>query len=226
MIYNAKIPMVTQSFYSASEKQQNKDKLRSIYAKYKAYIDQAALLSNVDKDMITSIIFIESGGNPNADTGAIGLMQVEPNSASDILVIENKKGRLTEPEKKVLRKTLGERLDKGILAMKFLGDKKTVNGVTSAVWVTKKDLLNPEFNILVGSIYMGLLRDESVENGQLRLDKIIVRYNMGYFAKNKGKDLPTSAALSMMSNLPKITKEYIIKFAGTNGTLDLLKSTN
>lgn len=221
-----KIPQVNQSYYSASNKVQVKEKMRTIYLRYKASIDQAARLCNVDKDYITSLIFIESTGNPDAvsGAGAVGLMQLVPAGASDILVMENLKKRLSEPEKTVLRKTLGARLDKGILAMKFLGDKKTVDGVTSAVWVTKKDLLNTDFNILVGTIYLSLLIDESVQDGKLRLDKIIVRYNMGYFAKSKGKDLPSSPELSMVSNLPTETKNYITKFAGTNGTLDLLKA--
>ena len=243
MAIEVKIPAINQSFYSDSVKKQTKDKLDSIYLKYKTYIDQAARLTNVDKDMITSLIFIESAGNPDAvsHAGAVGLMQlmITPQSPTptDVLVMENLKQRLTEPEKVVLRKQLGSRLD-GILKMKYRNhivlpekpegiatytDSKGAT-VKSASWVTKKDLLNPEFNILVGAIYLGLLIDESVESGKLRLDKIIVRYNRGYGANDKGKSLPATLLLAMSSNLPKETKEYILKFAGLNGTLDLLKA--
>ncbi len=223
---NIDIPSVTTSFYTAANKQQVKEKMTSIYSRYKTQIDYAASITKVDKDIILSTIFIESSGNSTAisGAGAVGLMQLVPAAASDILVMENLKKRLTEPEKAVIRKVLGARLDKGILAMKFLGQKVTVDGVTNAVWVTKADLFNTEFNLVVGAIYLGLLIDESIENGVLRLDKLIVRYNIGYFAKGRGKQLPATAALAMQSSLPTETKNYILKFAGTNGTMDLLKA--
>lgn len=222
-----KIPAVQQAYYTVEAQKQNKVKMDSIYTKYKSYIDQAVKLTGVDKDIIISVIFIESSGIPDkvSTENAVGLMQLVPAGASDILAMENQKDRLKEPEKLVLRKVLGNRLDKGIVKMKFLGDNKTVDGVTSAVWVKKADLLNPEFNILVGAIFLGLLIDESVEDGKLRLDKIIIRYNKGYFSGGRGKKLPASAELSMKSSLPTETKEYITKFAGTNGTLDTLKVT-
>lgn len=225
MAIEVKIPAINQSFYPDSVKKQTKDKLDSIYLKYKTYIDQAARLTNVDKDMITSLIFIESSGDANAvsGAGAVGLMQLVPAAASDILVTENLKKHLEDGEKSILRKFLGNRFEKGILKMKYLGQQVVVDGISGAVWVTKKDLLNPELNILIGAIYLGLLIDESIEDGKLRLDKIIVRYNVGYFAQKRGTLLPKSVQLSMLSNLPTETKNYILKFAGLNGTLDLLK---
>jgi soluble lytic murein transglycosylase-like protein len=222
-----KVPFVNQSFYSDSAKSQVKTKLASIYSTYKTEIDKASELSNVPASIITSVAFIESGGNPTviSGAGAVGIMQLVPAGASDCLVMENKKGRLNDGEKEILRKYLGDRLDKGILAMKFLGDKKTVNGKTSAVWITKEDLLNTEFNILVGTIFLGLLIDESTENGNVRLDKVIVRYNRGYFSDGKGTKLPASAEEIVNSDkYPKETKNYVTKFGGINGTLHLLKS--
>lgn len=226
MAIDVKIPAINQSFYSDSEKKQTKDKLNAIYLKYKSYIDQAARLTNVDKDMITSLIFIESSGDSNAvsNAGAVGLMQLIPAAASDILVMENMKKRLTDGEKSILSRHLGSRFTNGIMKMKYLGQQVVADGVSGSVWVTKKDLLNPELNILIGAIYLGLLIDESVEDGKLRLDKIIVRYNIGYFAQKRGTLLPKSVQLSMLSNLPTETKKYILKFAGINGTLDLLKA--
>lgn len=233
MATEVKIPAINQSFYKDYEIKQTKDKLDSIYLKYKTYIDQAARLTNVDKDIITSLIFIESSGDVNAvsGAGAVGLMQLVPAAASDILVTENLKKRLDDGkeniangEKSILRKFLGNRFTNGILKMKYLGQQVVVDGVSGAVWVTKKDLLNPELNILIGAIYLGLLIDESIEDGKLRLDKIIVRYNVGYFAQKRGTLLPKSVQLSMLSNLPTETKNYILKFAGLNGTLDLLKA--
>jgi soluble lytic murein transglycosylase-like protein len=221
-----RVPAIKESFYSDSARPQVQRKLEEISLTYKREIEQASRLTNISEKMITSLIFIESSGKPNAvsSANAVGLMQLVPAAASDILVMENNKKRMTDDEKSLLRKYLGDRLDKGILAMKFLGDKKTVNGVTSAVWVTREDLLNPEFNILVGSIYLGILIDESVEDGSLRLDKIIVRYNRGYFSDGRGSRLPSSPeAVLAAANIPKETKDYIRKFAGINSTLHILK---
>jgi soluble lytic murein transglycosylase-like protein len=229
-----KVPATQQSFYNTTQKQANIAAMKSIYAKYKTFIDQAAKLANVDKDIILAVLFIESAGNPNivSPAGAVGLMQlmVNPDTTTDVLVMENLKQRLTEPEKAILRKQLGSRLDNGILKMKYRnhitspeGTVTDAKGVKSASWVTKKDLLNPEFNILVGTIFLGLLIDESVEDGKLRLDKIIVRYNMGYGAKKKGTLLPENIDLAVKT-LPTETVGYIKKFAGVNGTLDSLKT--
>jgi soluble lytic murein transglycosylase-like protein len=221
-----KVPAVNEAFYTDSVRPQVEKKLGEIYNRFKKEIDQAARLTNLTTDMITSLIFIESSGNEKAVSraNAVGLMQLVPAAASDVLVMENNKKRMTEDEKAVLKKYLGDRLDSGILKMKFLGDKKTVNGTTSAVWVTKEDLFNVEFNILVGAIYLGLLIDESVEDGKLRLDKVIVRYNRGYFSDGKGSKLPESAqAILAASNIPNETKDYIRKFAGINSTLHILR---
>ncbi len=218
-IQNVVIPAIGNKFYSDTEAPQVKSKIISIYNLYKSIIDNVAAICNVPIELLKSFIFIESAGDPNAisSAGAVGLMQIIPASASDILVLENKKKRLNKEEIAILTKHLGKRFTDGILKMKFLGDKVTVNGVTSSVWVTKEDLLNPELNILIGAIYLGLLIDEETDKKGLRLDRVVLRYNRGYFSKiDKKVDMKTLAV-----NSPTESKNYIYKLLGTNGTLDL-----
>ncbi len=217
---NVIIPSVENKFYSDTQAPLVKKKINEIYNSYKGIMDNVSTISKVPTELLKSFTFIESAGDPNAvsHAGAVGLMQLVPSSASDILVLENKKKRLTDAEKAILTKYLGKRFTDGILKMKYLGDKKTVNGVTSATWVTKEDLLNPELNLLIGAIYLGLLIDEETDKNRLRLDRVVLRYNRGYFSKvDRGLALP-----ALVVNQPTESKDYVYKLLGTNGTLDLL----
>ncbi len=217
---NVVIPAVGNKFYTDTEAPQVKSKMDSIYNSYKSIIDNVSVISNVPKELLKSFIFIESAGNPIivSSAGAVGLMQLIPSSASDILVLENKANRLNEQEKAILTKHLGKRFTDGILKMKYLGNKVTVDGITDSVWVKKEDLFNPELNILIGAIYLGLLIDEETDKTNLRLDRVVLRYNRGYFSKiDKSLDLTKLA-----TNSPTESKNYIYKLLGTNGTLDLL----
>ncbi len=217
---NVIIPSVSNKFYTDTEAPQVKEKMTAIYNSFKGIIDSVSSISNIPKELLKSFIFIESAGKSDAisGAGAVGLMQLIPASASDILVMENKKKRFNDQEKAILTKYLGNRFTDGILKMKFLGDKVTVNGVTSATWITKEDLMNPELNVLIGAIFLGLLIDEETDKKGLRLDRVVLRYNRGYFSKiDKALDLP-----ALVVNQPTESKNYIYKLLGTNGTLDLL----
>ena len=217
------IPAIGTKYYDDTTKPQNKDAMAKIYNTYKDAIDRCASLTHVPQAIITSFIFIESAGNPNAvsGAGAIGLMQLIPSSASDILVIENTKKRLSSEEKQILAQNLGARFTLGIDKMAYLGQKLTVGGVTSATWITKADLLKPSLNILIGCIYLGILIDESTKNGKCNLHKVVIRYNRGYFADNAGKNISDDIQTAMV-NSPTETQNYILKFVGKNGTLDTL----
>ena len=212
-----KIPMVSKAFYKDEELKLVQKKVDKILENYGALITAAAKLTNLPKELIIAFIFIESAGNPTikSSAGAIGLMQLIPASASDMIYLENSKGRLSDAEKIVLRKTLGNRLD-CILKMKYMGHKQSCNNNTGFS-VTEKDLQNPEFNILVGSIFLGILIDQHTEGGVIRLDKVVYRYNKGYFAKPKDDTVS-----SIIATANEETKSYILKLVGKNGLLDLL----
>ncbi len=103
--------------------------------------------------------------------------------------------------------------------MKFLGDKVKVDGVYSSSFVIQKDLFDPLLNILIGSIYLGLLVDEHTEGKDIRLDKVVIRYNRGYFSDNRGKNI-VGTLENVIKNVPTESKNYVLKLLGKNGTLD------
>ncbi len=225
-ILQVAIPATALQFYNDSTAKQNKTALDKIYNTYHNEIDTAARLTNVPKEIITSFIFIESNGKPDvvSPAGAIGLMQLMT-SASDILVIENLKKRFAQEEIDALTKYLGKRFTDGIMKMKYLGDKKTVDGVTydgtNTRYLTKADLVKPAFNILLGAIYLGILIDESSKDNKVDLHKVVVRYNKGYFADKKGASIPSKIEDAVVS-MNTESKNYILKLLGVNGTLQTM----
>lgn len=214
------IPMYNISFYSASQAAQIKSRLTQIKNMYSEEIATASRLCNVPDYIIVALIFNESAGNAQArsSAGAIGLMQLKPQSANDTIFTENKKGRLTQNEKDYLQVQLDDRLD-AIFKMKYLSQPLPVNNNTGNV-VTKDDLYNPLFNILCGTILIGLLIDQEKDvNGVLHIDRAFLRYNKGYFYKPKG----TTFADTLTSQKPGTESyNYLLKMCGKNGLLELM----
>lgn len=201
----------------------NRAKMNEIYARYRREIDQAVSLTNVPRELIQSIIFTESGGVPNLSVppvSATGLMQITPATADGMLFIEKSKGRLSAQETAICQRVLGSRI-KGILDQKYLMHKIPANRNTGRT-VTVADLKNPEFNILIGAITLGLLIDEFTENGVVRLDKVHLRYNQGWFYKVA----PGSAEAVLAQAKKRGTEAYnnLLKHLGVNGTLHCLLS--
>lgn len=212
------IPMTPRVFYSNAALPQNKAKLDQIGKKYYKEIKQAEELTKVPGALILSVIFTESAGNPSVVSyvGAAGLMQLKPQAANDTIFLENKQGRLTAGELAVLKKYLGNRIN-GPLKQKYLSHKIKENNYTGNV-VTRADMLNPEFNILCGAMLLGILIDQHQEAGLLRLDKVLLRYGMGYFYK------PGEGTIEQVLDRvkPKSSEgyAYILKVLGKNGLLE------
>jgi len=212
------IPMTPSLFYSNAALPQNKAKLDQIGKKYYKEIKQAEELTKVPGALILSVIFTESAGNPSVVSyvGAAGLMQLKPQAANDTIFLENKQGRLTAGELAVLKKYLGNRIN-GPLKQKYLSHKIKENNYTGNV-VTRADMLNPEFNILCGAMLLGILIDQHQEAGLLRLDKVLLRYGMGYFYK------PGEGSIEQVLDRvkPKSSEgyAYILKVLGKNGLLE------
>jgi hypothetical protein len=148
------IPMTPRTFYPNTALSQNKSKLERIGRTWYREIKQAETLTKVPGALILSVIFTESGGNPEArsSAGACGLMQLKPQTANDVIHLEHKTGRLTTPEKNLLLKHLGARLQ-GPLRQKYLSHKIPENNFSGNV-ITPQDLFIPELNVLLGSIYL------------------------------------------------------------------------
>jgi soluble lytic murein transglycosylase-like protein len=206
------LPLLNSAFYKEADKYAVSNAGKSINSQFQNEISQASRNSNIDPRIITAIIFIESKGIKSAVGGkAIGLMQIDPTTADEAIWMENNKKRLNDQEKVVLRKVLGSRLD-------TICKKRMSTGAQSRV--TKSDLFNPAFNIQIGAIYLGLLIDEHIEAGQLRLDKVILRYNRGYYFK-PANGTPEQVYLAI-NKVSKVAAEYVLKIAGRNNVIDLL----
>ena len=217
MALDVKIPQTQQNFYKNTEVPLIQKKFDTIEKNYKQFIDNTATLTGVDRNVIKSFIFIESGGNPNAETPyAVGLMQVSTAGASDALVYEKSSGRLSADEEAILKKTLGAK-------MSNLNNLKPNQKSTGKTWVSRTELLVPEFNILVGSIMLKQMIDEYAENGKARLDKVAVVYNTGKFSKiGKTAIAHKGNTDSLIAAIPKGQADYIRKLVGINSTLDIL----
>ena len=212
------IPLTPRVFYSNIALPQNKAKLDQIGKKYYKEIKQAEQLTKVPGALILSVIFTESAGNPNALSyvGAAGLMQLKPQAANDTIFLENKQGRLTAEELAVLKKYLGNRVN-GPLNQKYLSHKIKENNFTGNV-VTRADMMNPEFNILCGAMLLGILIDQHQEAGMLRLDKVLLRYGLGYFYKPGEGNV--EQVLDRVKGKSTEAYSYILKVAGKNGLLE------
>ncbi len=207
------IPMTPKSYYTPVQAAANRAVVQGIQAQFGPYISQASRLTNVPVSLIESIIFIESAGKPNvvSPAGAVGLMQLTPDTVTTVIHLEKKGKRLTTDEIAILRTYLGTRLDT-ILKLRYLSDPAAGN-----TRVTASMYSPPEVNILLGAMMLGQLLDE--EKG--RLDIVVSRYNAGYFWK------PKAASVDQMINLAHArggaeTANYITKLVGKNGLLETL----
>jgi soluble lytic murein transglycosylase-like protein len=215
---NIKIPALKESFYSSDSVKWNEDKIVNVIRpKFGKYIDKIADMTGVPVELIEAFIFIESGGNPNAQSPfAVGLMQVGLATGSDTLIFEKGAGRLQDEEAAILKKYLGSRYS---LIEKVKPKQKSIG----KTFITKADLLKPELNILIGSILLKQLCDEFVENGKVRLDKVVAVYNGGRYSKSNKKVIPFKGTTKeLLALVPKETSAYVLKLIGTNGILDTI----
>lgn len=203
---------------------QLKDKLFEIRAEYgKLIAAMAILFPALSELLITSIIFIESGGKnvpPRSRKGPIGLMQINRATASDCVILARRKGLLTLDQQNKIRELLGEKRANCLQTMKWGGEKLTCNNNTG-LCVSEVDLANPEHNLFFGCLYLNLLCAEHInQDGTIRLHEVIARYNRGYYSK-----VPkTNDVNQFISLVPAETKSYVLKLIGTNGMLDILEA--
>jgi hypothetical protein len=199
---------------SWGSKESIKKMINTINSKYGTYIDFVSRESNLPKELISSFIAVESGGNEKAGaSGHItqGLMQWNRTYAKAQLEKELKEGRLSKNEKDKLAS---------------YGIKFDANGKTRAI--TNADQLKPELNILIGSIILGQLVDTDwgTEDGEIKLDRVIAVYNAGAYgdtgkkARSKAYKTPKDLANAVNAN----TSAYIKKILGTDGALHLTKT--
>ena len=214
-----KVPALNKAFYDKASAKANEEKIKNVIRpNFGAIINNISKISNVPTEIIESVMFIESGGNPKAQSPyATGLMQLNGPTASDTLVKEKGAGRLDASEIAILKKYLGTRWS----LIEGVKPKQTTLGKT---FITIADLVNPEFNILVGTILLGqLISDFSEASGKIRMDKVIVIYNGGRYGKVAKKVIPFQGTTEeMVAIVPKETGAYILKLLGSQGLLDTI----
>ena len=220
---DAKITLsLDKGFYPDSAVSQIRKKIAEIYDAYKGDIDLAVKLANIPKSLILSIIFTESRGIKSlvSTAGAVGLMQMKPQAANDAIFLENKYGRLSTIEKEYLRELIGDKRLVAILKQKYLGHKIKENDYTGNV-ITQTDLTNSRFNILAGTLLLGLLIDQHTKNGIVRLDKAIIRYGQGYFFKPIGDTIEET--LESIKGRKEVYNA-VLKILGKNGLIKIQQS--
>lgn len=209
-IFNINVPAFDTQFYKDSDVAAIDKKIDTIKNNYGDIVSIVSKATNIPEEIIYSFIFIESAGNQNArNDKSYGLMQVSTVSATEILNMENRKGNLSDLEKQILVKNLGQEKVNKIFKLKR-GEPVFI--------VTAEDLKNPELNILIGCIYLSALIDDNIKKfGTLKMEYVIAGYNIGYYGAKKllGK------AVNTFNNT---TKQYVYKMLGKNGVLSILKA--
>lgn len=191
-----------------------KDQMIKVWANYGKWFKKYSETSGIPAEILFAFTMVESGGNPTAggtSSPTQGLMQWNRKYAGGsgnkdfTLTKEYLNGRLNEVEKNRL-KDFGITFDK--------------NGNTRVI--TQADLQNPELNILIGSMILNQFLDQSwgKENGKIRLDRIIARYNWGQAGFNRNA-LDKKSLKDVLANIPAVTATYIHKMLGKNGALDI-----
>jgi hypothetical protein len=210
LIFPAKGLTAPKSWGSADDIKKMMDKINTKYGKF---IDFVAKESNLPKQMISSFIAVESGGNERAGaSGHVtqGLMQWNRTYAKAQLEKEKKEGRMTRGEEDKLAS---------------YGIKFDANGKTRAI--TNADQLKPELNILIGTIILGQLVDTDwgTENGEIKLDRIISVYNAGAYGDTgkKARSKAYKTPMDLANAVNSTTRAYIKKILGTDGALHSTK---
>lgn len=213
-----KAPFITtEGFFSKADVETIKPQLVAMKAKHGAIVEKVAKMTLVPADIIYSMMYVESKGDETAGVtggGAMGIMQVSPPTAYEVMLMEYRQGRLTSAE---------EAMIKQYLPKITFANKKITQSYESLKSDITAALKNTPFNILMGAMYTGILIDKNADAGKMRLDKVIAQYNMGLYAKStKTLDWKTKSETELYKKLNPITKAYILKIGGVNGVLSII----
>lgn len=213
-----KLPAIDKSYYSNEDSEKIKKYISDNYNKIKSDIDYISKITNIPIQILKTVIFIESSFSTGkiSPAGAVGIMQIKPQTANDVIFLENKKNRLSPEEKKIIIDTIGNERFNGIIKMKYLGHKIKENNYNANV-IKNSNLMNIRFNLLCGALLLGILINECTRpDKSVDIDSVFLRYNKGYFFKSKGATI-----LERINKLNKNSEayRYILKTVGINGIL-------
>jgi len=190
-----------------------------IISKKQAYIN-AANATNLPASVLMTIASIESSGEHYNKSGSVyvsgsersvGVMQISPESFFEHLRAEKLSNRVSAYSLGQIKAKLPN-LD----LTPRTPSRKDYNAILEAL----KDY---DFNVLAAAIVFRRLLEQTADKDVIRLDRAIVKYNVGEYSKPTKTiafNYGDTTNLYNNASLPKITKTYIVKAVGVNGGLD------
>jgi len=194
-----------------------------IIAKKQSYIN-AANATNLPVSVLMTVAAIESSGEHYNKNGSVyvsgsersvGVMQMSPAGFYEALKFEIPKKRLSQYSVNEIKRKLPN--------FKFnLGDKMPPAASRATLNEIFEALKDYDFNILASAICFRRLLEMTADKDVIRLDRAIVKYNVGEYSKPTKTiafNYGDTTNLYNNASLPKITKTYIVKAVGVSGAL-------
>ncbi|MDR6564960.1 MULTISPECIES: hypothetical protein [unclassified Arcicella] len=230
------IELLRTKYYSDADIAGNLAIVKNIRNKFGTLINEECSSGNgnLEPYLLESLYAIESKGDPNAVNGSTyGLGQLDTATASNIPFWLKKRAKImTSSQEDKIKKLFGSALADCLLNLKYDNAPSKCSGNAPSInLVTRAMLLNPEKNIALSAMYMDYLIDKYSFGGTsvtpptgVRLDKLIVHYNAGQgnAAKVPQGLTPTDTTNWVKQKLSITTSDYILKFIGKNGFVDIL----
>lgn len=217
--------MTNKSFYTDPSKV--KAETDAIKSKWGYIVNPVSQMVGLPTEVIYAFIKIESEGDASVVGGiSLGLMQINPLTGATAFFTDLNQKRLTNGELSYLK--LGIKKAGGNPNKVDLSNlKKDSKGkyILNPNLFTRKELLQPEVNVLLGSIFVKQLIDTTHDaDNTARLDKVITIYNTGFKTQQMAKKFKGNTD-ELMAKVPAVTKAYIKKFVGKNGVIDSLTNS-
>jgi hypothetical protein len=209
-----KAPSTIQSYYNPTQAAALAAQWAELRREYGTLVTKYAALCFVPERAIYGKLLIENAAGNAAvvsSAGAVGLMQIKPLSATDMITIERRARRLTAEEKAEIKRLLPAKAA-GLIAAQM--------GNTI---ITAADLKRPELNLLIGSIHLSTLIAEHTTADGVRFDLVGLRYNQGYYYRRATLQAYTGTTDELLKTLSGEAKNYVLKLCGKNGTLEITK---
>ena len=195
----------------------------SMVQNFSTYFRNAARDTDIPVEVLYTIAMTETRGIHNGDgnygiTGSeksIGIMQIDAESAYEFFVKEVAQNRL-RPEMAAIWKKYVPSLTY-TMGQKVSGYPAAPKDKWNAIF---KALKNPEFNIYASAlVFRRLLEDTADKDGTMRLDKAIVKYNIGHVPVTSLAAFNFGDTTKLANSLNTTTKKYILQTVGQNGSM-------
>jgi hypothetical protein len=220
MNFKIKIPL-TDKEADISFQKDLQSQYQKMISQYGSSFKQASQLTNLPIQVLYSFAMVESRGTHNRASGEVivtggekstGIMQISPNMFFEVYLKEIKDGRISDELKRFVRKYVDIDFD-------------AQKPYTSATDIQRQKVFNAlkniPFNILASSIVLRRLLEESANQDMtMRLDKAIVKYNVGMYSKpTRTDEYKSGDTTALLRVVPSITKDYITNIVGKNGAM-------